>query len=175
MDTTDAVSPGEVESALTHHHAVTGSAVFALTHQALGEATVAAVTVRYDVGVRELHQHLRQQLPVRDSPALILVLPELPKNARDVVDLLDRPGPARFVAPRSAPERALAGIWSEVLEVGAVGVDVNFFELGGESLAAIEIAARAKSSLGVELDVADIFDRPTVAEQAELLGGTSDR
>ncbi|MEV4315582.1 phosphopantetheine-binding protein [Actinocrispum sp. NPDC049592] len=171
----DSISARKVESVLAQHDAITDTAVFTTSHGALGRATVAAVTVQYDVAVRDLHLYARKNLFPHEFPTIILVLPSLPRHAggdiieQDILALLDRPGPARHIAPRSDAERVMAGIWAEALQMGAVGVEENFFELGGDSLAAIDIAARAKSLTGAEIDVADIFDRPTIAGQAELL------
>jgi acyl carrier protein len=69
-------------------------------------------------------------------------------------------------APRTETERLLAGIWQELLGVADVGIDDNFFELGGHSLLAIQVVSRIRRALGVELQVVDLFDSPTVAELA---------
>lgn len=175
----DEVSTERVESVLAQHDAIADAVVFTVNHRALGQASVAAVTVQYDVAVRDLHLYARQHLFPPEFPTIILVLPELPRDAagsvvkQDIAELLDKPGPARYVAPRSEAERVLAGVWAEALQMGVVGVDENFFEIGGDSVAAIEIAAHVTTLTGVEIDVADIFDRSTIAELAELLGGES--
>jgi acyl transferase domain-containing protein len=82
--------------------------------------------------------------------------------------------PTPFVAPRTPGEEAVAEIWQDILGVDRVGVDDDFFALGGHSLAAVQIGTRLKSSLGAELDLRAFFDHPTVARTAELLasGGT---
>ncbi|WP_324787956.1 SDR family NAD(P)-dependent oxidoreductase [Streptomyces sp. H51] len=74
-----------------------------------------------------------------------------------------------FLAPRTERERAVAGIWCDVLGLERVGVDDDFFALGGHSLAAVRIGARIKSLLGVDLDLRAFFDRPTVAHTVGLL------
>jgi acyl carrier protein len=76
---------------------------------------------------------------------------------------------ASQVAPRSLTEQSLAAIWKEVLEVPEVGVDDNFFDLGGHSILAIRVLARIKAEFDVELSQAAFFQSPTIAELAALL------
>ncbi|HQU47873.1 MAG TPA: phosphopantetheine-binding protein [Casimicrobiaceae bacterium] len=85
-----------------------------------------------------------------------------------------RPRPAlanAYVAPRSPLERALATHWEDVLAVAPVGVDDDFFDLGGESLHAFALIARAARDLGAALDARDLFTCPTVAGLAAMIGG----
>jgi phthiocerol/phenolphthiocerol synthesis type-I polyketide synthase E len=77
--------------------------------------------------------------------------------------------PTPYVAPRTPGEQAVAEIWQDVLGLDRVGVDDDFFALGGHSLAAVQIGTRLKSRLGAELDLRAFFDRPTVAHTAGLL------
>jgi non-ribosomal peptide synthase protein (TIGR01720 family) len=70
------------------------------------------------------------------------------------------------VAPRTATERVLARVWSELLGVGEVGTTDNFFALGGHSLLATQIVSRVRDTLQVELPVRALFEGPTVAELA---------
>jgi acyl carrier protein len=67
----------------------------------------------------------------------------------------------------------VALIWAQVLELGAVGVDDDFFDVGGDSLAATEIAARLRARLGADVDAVAVFELPTVAELAEHLVPTA--
>jgi amino acid adenylation domain-containing protein/non-ribosomal peptide synthase protein (TIGR01720 family) len=77
------------------------------------------------------------------------------------------------LAPRTATEAALARIWSEVLKVESVGVEDSFFDLGGDSLSAIRLLARVRTAMGVEVSLSTLFETPTVAELAELVGRTT--
>jgi hypothetical protein len=72
-----------------------------------------------------------------------------------------------FVAPRTATEEALAGIWSEVLGQEPVGVHDDFFALGGHSLLATQILSRVARDMGVQLALWGLFESPTVADLAK--------
>jgi amino acid adenylation domain-containing protein/FkbH-like protein/thioester reductase-like protein len=74
-----------------------------------------------------------------------------------------------LVAPRTELEASIAAIWSEVLGLEQVGIHDDFFELGGDSLMAVQILARVGSVLGVELTLQDLFESPTIAAIAGTL------
>jgi thioesterase domain-containing protein/acyl carrier protein len=76
---------------------------------------------------------------------------------------------ADYAAPTTAAEKTLAAIWSELLGVRQVGVDDDFFDLGGNSLVGVRLFAAIKKQLGVALPLATLFEAPTIAELAALL------
>jgi acyl carrier protein len=69
-----------------------------------------------------------------------------------------------YVAPRSVLEERLACVWAEVLGFEQIGVEDDFFRLGGHSISAIRIVARLRDSLGAEISVADLLTNPTVVQ-----------
>jgi hypothetical protein len=81
-----------------------------------------------------------------------------------------------WLAPRNETEVQLAGIWEELLKVQRVGVEQNFFELGGHSLLVLQMTARIRRLLEVDLPVRSVFENPTIAalarevQQARALG-----
>jgi acyl carrier protein len=78
--------------------------------------------------------------------------------------------PEAYVAPRTPVEGRLAAIWGQVLGLGRVGVHDNFFDLGGHSLLAMQLITRVREAFGVELPLAQLFDEPTIARTAEVVG-----
>jgi acyl carrier protein len=103
-------------------------------------------------------------------PSHFVVLESLPLNPNGKVNRRALPKPeinpaelSTFVAPRTAIEEILAGIWAEILRVERVGIDDNFFELGGHSLLATQIITRIRDRLKVELPFSRILEFPTVA------------
>ncbi|MGW5694843.1 amino acid adenylation domain-containing protein, partial [Streptomyces asiaticus] len=121
-----------------------------------------------------LRKKLGESLPDYMLPAAFVTLPALPLTPSGKLDARALPEPevtggAAGRDARTPGEQVLAGLFAEVLGVPGVGVDDNFFALGGHSLAATRLAGRVRSVLGVELAVHEVFDRPTVAALAELL------
>jgi acyl-CoA synthetase (AMP-forming)/AMP-acid ligase II/acyl carrier protein len=172
------VSMGRVEQVLARQEAVAEAAVFAVDHPVLGEIVAAYVVLRTDATVRELRRYAAGQLSRRELPAIIRLVDEIPRNRagkvakRHLPALLDAPGAAEFVPPRTEAEREIAAIWARVLDVGMVSVVDNFFEIGGDSLAATRIAAEVRERLGGDLDAVAVFEAPTVAELAEQIDNT---
>ena len=177
------VSAGRVEQVLRRHEAVAEAAVCGAAHPVLGEVLAAFLMLRDDTTVRDVRAHAAAHLARHELPAIIRVVDELPRNPAGKVmkselpGLLEAAGPAAFEAPKSPLEQRLAAVWAEVLDIGAVSRADNFFEIGGDSLAANRIAAQLRDELAVELDAIAVFEAPTVAELAEHLAivGAVDR
>jgi hypothetical protein len=136
----------------------------------------------------ELRGFLQRQLPDYMVPAGFQFLDSLPSTPTGKLDRAALPAPdhhrsetaSGYVAPRTAVEQVLAGIWAEVLGRERIGVHDDFFALGGHSLLATRVVARMARELGVELSLRLFFESPTVAgmtqrlvamEQAGELGG----
>ena len=101
-------------------------------------------------------------------------IPKGPTGKLQRIGLADRlreflqPPPAE---PRNDIERAVAGIFAEVLQSDRFGIDDNFFALGGDSLRAAQVTARVFSAFGLELYPTAVFQRPTVAELSGEIAG----
>jgi long-subunit acyl-CoA synthetase (AMP-forming) len=165
---------GEIESVLLSHAGVREGAVIRVEEG--GEARLVAYLVPEDgekADGRELRRYLRSKLPEHMVPARFVQVAELPllssgkvnRRALATVEggVLSEQG---TVAPRTAVEQKLAGMWREVLKVAEVGVDQNFFELGGHSLLALQVMVRIRREFDVELGVRTMFEEPTIAELA---------
>ncbi|MFL6293834.1 MAG: amino acid adenylation domain-containing protein [Thermoanaerobaculia bacterium] len=156
---------GEIEAALLEHPAVREAVVLARDEPRRLVAYVAA-----DGGLQEeLQELLSSRLPSYMVPSAFVVLPELPVGAHGKIDRDALPAPepeAASVEPRTPLERRLAGMWSELLPAGTVGVHDGFFERGGHSLLATRLLARLSRELGVEVPLGRFLQAPTVAELA---------
>ncbi|WP_217711489.1 non-ribosomal peptide synthetase [Actinomadura sp. NAK00032] len=138
-----------------------------------------------DLDPEELRAHVRENLPESMVPSAVVVLDELPLTPNGKVDTKALPKPEQagpgtaYRAPRDAREAAVAGIVAALLGIDALGIDDDFFELGGDSLVAMRVATRIRRALGVELPVRALFEAPTVAglaaRVAELEGAASGR
>jgi amino acid adenylation domain-containing protein/non-ribosomal peptide synthase protein (TIGR01720 family) len=124
----------------------------------------------------ELREHLKTRLPEYLVPALFVELQALPLNANGKVDraALPTPDPSEqlkdaYVAPRTQVEIDLARIWAELLGTPRVGIHDSFFDLGGDSIVAIQVIARAARE-GHRLTPRDVFEHQTIAELAARAG-----
>ena len=123
---------------------------------------------------QQLREHLADRLPRYMIPADLVRLDALPLNRNGKVDerALPAPGPPEpdsgFRAPAAGPEQLVAGIWSEVLGLQRVGVEDNFFDLGGHSLLLAEVQ-RALADRGHELPIVTFFEYPTIQRLARHL------
>jgi len=122
-----------------------------------------------------MRRSLSIQLPVSLVPRRLFVVDELPLAAAGDYDLDTLPDldlePDYDVAPRTPMERQLTGILQELLRTERVGVLDSFFELGGFSLLATQLATRIREGFGVELSLRDVFEAPTVEGLAQLILG----
>ncbi|WP_169808726.1 non-ribosomal peptide synthetase [Microtetraspora niveoalba] len=170
------VEPGEVERALAAHPRVTAAAVLALP-DADGTRRLAGYAQAEDVDERELLDFLRGRLPGYMAPDRVALLDRLPLTPNGKIDRLAL-GAVRAAAaggagtaPRDDLERRLAAIVADVVGVEAarVGVDDRFTDLGGHSLAAARVVARAGADLGTEVPLHAFLAEPTVAALARLV------
>ncbi|AQA24428.1 hxxPF-repeated domain protein [Rhodococcus sp. MTM3W5.2] len=163
---------GEVDAALTAHPSVD----FAVTmgRPAPSGATVLAAYVVAAAGgaadPEELTAFAARALPSHMVPSVVTVLDEIPLTVNGKLDRGALPAPefvsTAFRAPSTPVEEIVAGTISEVLGLPRVGLDDNFFDLGGNSLIATRVAARLGSVLGVTVPVRLLFESPTVAALA---------
>ena len=172
------VEPGEVEAMLLRHPAVSETAVVP-ERDATGDARLVA----YVVGAGapppdgELRRYLQEHLPSFMIPAAFVALPSLPLTANGKVDrdVLARsfaaqaklaPGAA---LPSTPVEEQLAAIWRDVLGVGGIGVNDDFFELGGQSLKVTQLVSRVRDAFQIELPIRAPFHAPTIAGLARVV------
>ncbi len=167
---------GEIEAALQTHPAVRECAVL-LEQQ--GQHLVAFVVVGRAAVSSDFGEYLSKILPHFMVPAVFHRLSQLPRTANDKIDrsaLAELAAERHSETERGTPglagnpvEEVLISIWGSVLRRPSLGIHDNFFSLGGHSLSAISLISRIKDSLGCNLAVRDLFDRPTVAEISPLI------
>jgi amino acid adenylation domain-containing protein/non-ribosomal peptide synthase protein (TIGR01720 family) len=162
------IEPGEVEAVLESHPGVRETAVVA-REDTPGDLRLVAYFVPREDAADEagLRRFLEGRLPRHMVPALFVRLEELPrlpngKLNRKALPALEARGRTAGTAPRTPLEELIAGLFTEVLRLEP-GVEDSFFDLGGHSLSAVQLAARLHAALGVDLPVRTVFDTPTVA------------
>jgi amino acid adenylation domain-containing protein len=172
------IEPGEIESVLGRHPAVTHCAV--MVRGTGHDAALVAYYVGGDVSSDSLREHLRVSVPDYMVPSAFVRLERMPLTPNGKVDRaqlpeVDRPAAPAGEAPAGDTERAIAKVWEAVLPVRAPARDANFFDLGGHSLLIVHLHQRLVESLGATCDTLDLFRYPTIRQQAALLDGAASR
>ncbi|MGC0365274.1 amino acid adenylation domain-containing protein [Rhodococcus sp. 27YEA15] len=174
---------GEIESALLLSEAV-GQSVVAVAGTDAGDQLVAYVVALPDsvIDVTALRASLPKVLPAYMIPAVIIVLEELPLNSSGKLDRKLLPEPkfevSAFRAPVTPVQEIVASVFGEVLGVPRVGLDDDFFALGGNSLIATQVAARLGEALDSRVAVRLLFETSSVellAARVESEVGSGDR
>jgi amino acid adenylation domain-containing protein len=178
------LEPAEVEAALKQHPAVRQSVVTAAGDQAGQQRLVAYVLPGLSEEAArlptagQLRAFLLARLPEYMVPANFIFLDSLPLTAGGKIDRRALPSPdqsrpdpeAPFVPPQTSLEKEVAEIWAELLGLERVGLHDNFFTLGGHSLLAMQLLSRLRAAFGVDLPLQPLFETPTVAHLARLIG-----
>ncbi|MFE9427014.1 amino acid adenylation domain-containing protein [Kitasatospora sp. NPDC006697] len=186
------IEPGEIEAALTAHPGIEQAVVAAQAVPGGGSRLVGYVVLggldsggevdaqgRFEadmtagVTMRELRRFVTGRLPEFMVPSVLVPLDRLPLAPNGKLDRAALPAPdftgETYRAPRSRAEEVLAEVFSEVLAVDRVGIDDDFFAIGGDSIRSIQIVSRAKAQ-GVVVNARQIFELRTVAELAAAAG-----
>ena len=165
------IEPGEIEAALTRHACVAQAVVLAREDQPGQKRLVAYVVAAADraVDVAALRGQLGASLPDYMVPSAFVVLASLPLTANGKLDRKALPAPDLTAAvlrgPRTPQEEVLCGLFAEVLGVERVGIDDNFFALGGDSIMSIQLVSRARKA-GLLITPRAVFQHQTVVALA---------
>jgi acyl carrier protein len=172
------VEPGEVESVLCQHRSIAEALVTA-RDDALGEKRLIGYIISRNgpPPIQDLRDFAKTKLPLYMVPSHFVVLKQFPLTPNGKIDLGRLPSPDEataqpprsYLPPRSPEEQTLASIWQEVLLLKQIGVDENFFELGGDSLSATRVFARINRSFGTELTLREILEHPTIQRLGDLI------
>ncbi|WP_437528303.1 amino acid adenylation domain-containing protein [Sorangium sp. So ce726] len=165
------IEPGEIEARLGEQPGVREAVVIVRQDRPEERRLVAYVAAGADVEPEALRRALKEQVPDYMVPSAFVVLEELPHTPYGKIDRRALPAPAapsgEAATPRTEAEAALAGIWAELLGRPAVGVQENFFELGGDSILALQVVSRARAA-GLSLTPRQIFQHQTIADLAAV-------
>jgi acyl-coenzyme A synthetase/AMP-(fatty) acid ligase/acyl carrier protein len=173
------VELGEIEAALNQYWAISKSVVIDNDDLPGGTRLIAYIVPEEGVepASAELYAFLKEKIPSYMIPSIFVTLKEIPLTPNGKVNRAELPVPqmsedgasANFVAPRSPLEETLAEIWRETLGVAQIGVESNFFDLGGHSLMATRVVTQIRERFGVELPLRVLFESPTIAGLAQHL------
>ncbi len=169
---------GEIEAVLAAHPSVSAVAAAVRDLSPGDRRLIAYIVPRADqLDVDDLRSRLREKLPPFMVPSLFVTLEALPTTANGKLDRGALPAPTglqprqagAYAPPETPLEESLAEIWSEVLAIDRVGIDDDFFALGGHSMLAVRMLARLQDAYGYAPYLGSLFDHSTIRQLAELL------
>ncbi|ANN17190.1 non-ribosomal peptide synthetase [Amycolatopsis orientalis] len=175
------VEPREVEAALLRHPVVAEAAVVAREDRNGKRLVAYFVAGGESPDLGELRRFLAGSLPDYLVPSAFVALDRLPLTRHGKLDQSALPTPdfsaarARYVAPRDDVERLVTGVWADVLGVERIGIEDNFFDLGGDSILGIRVLSRLRAVLGAEVPARLLFTAPTPERLAAALPGSGGR
>jgi acyl-CoA synthetase (AMP-forming)/AMP-acid ligase II/aryl carrier-like protein len=163
------ISPREIDEALLSHPSVKQAAAFSMPHKSLGEEVAAAVVLFNSSKINEdgLKKYLRKYLSEFKIPKKIIFLKNIPKGPTgkikrtELYNDLKSSFAIKYIKPLEKIESIIAKTWQEVLGLKKIGLDDNFFEIGGNSLQMAELISKLKEK-NIDLKIEDLLDRPTI-------------
>jgi amino acid adenylation domain-containing protein/thioester reductase-like protein/non-ribosomal peptide synthase protein (TIGR01720 family) len=164
------IEPGEIESRFLLHEAVKEAVVTAREDSRGNKYLAAYVVTGSALATSELKGHLLGELPEYMVPSYIIRLDAMPLTPNGKIDVKSLPEPdgsmdveVKYVAPRNETEATLVKLWKEVLETGTLGIRDNFFNLGGDSIKAIQMLSRL-NGYNMKLKMSDLFRYPVIED-----------
>ncbi len=176
----------EIESVLTQHPAVAQAVVVVREEQPDNKYLIAYIVATEGLNGTENLTHkikadLRQQLPEYMVPATIVMLSALPLTTNGKVDRRALPTPDSVVRlqalemPQTEVDKLIAHAWQKVLLLEKVGLDDNFFDVGGNSLRLVQVREELQTIFNQELSMVEMFQHPTVRALGQYLSGQANR
>ncbi len=173
------IEPGEIESAMITHASV--KEIVAAGHELeSGETQLVAYVILEDgalATVSELRKYASTHLVDYMVPTGWVFMDHFPMTNNNKIDRNALPAPTSdrpelenaYVAPKSATEKEIAGIWESILNVNKIGVHDNFFDVGGDSLLVVRVLSRLRGQFGSKIAVHDLYAHRTIRRLAEKL------
>ncbi|NEO28500.1 MAG: non-ribosomal peptide synthetase [Kamptonema sp. SIO4C4] len=173
------IEPEEIEAVLTQHSNVQNAVVIVQEERPSDTQLIAYIVPQPEqaIAIEELRRFLETKFPKYMIPTAFIRLSALPitpngkidRSALPTPNLSRSPSETALVSPRTPTETRLTQIFSQVLKIDSVSIDDDFFELGGNSLLAIQLTTKLFQTFEVELTVVEIFKTSTVATLAANL------
>jgi aryl carrier-like protein len=174
---------GEIEAVLGQHPKVRETVVVAREDIPNNQRLVAYVVPASEItfSAQELRDYIKEKLPDYMVPSAIVELNKLPLSPNGKIDRRALPVPEiqrldlkeAYEAPNSEVERAIAKIWLEILHLEQVGINDNFFDLGGNSLLMVQINHKLREILNYDISVVEMFQNPTIKSLAKYINISS--
>ncbi len=169
---------GEVEVALEKHASIEQAVANVREDRPGLKRLIGYYVAKHEVSVNDLRKHLASLLPDYMVPSAFVAVKELPRTPSGKIDRKALPAPdvkrpeldVAFAAPQTGVQKTLANVWADLLGIDRVGVDDNFFDLGGNSLLSIQAVAQLEGH-GLKLPIVKLYQHPTIKACAAFLEG----
>ncbi|MBK9286220.1 MAG: amino acid adenylation domain-containing protein [Flavobacteriales bacterium] len=169
---------GEVEVALEKHASIEQAVANVREDRPGLKRLVGYYVAKHEVSVNDLRKHLASLLPDYMVPSAFVAVKELPRTPSGKIDRKALPAPdvkrpeldVAFAAPQTGVQKTLANVWADLLGIDRVGIDDNFFDLGGNSLLSIQCVAQLEGH-GLKLPIVKVYQHPTIKACASFLEG----
>ncbi|WP_176523488.1 non-ribosomal peptide synthetase [Bacillus thuringiensis] len=174
---------GEIESILNQHSKVHEGVVIVREDIPEDKKIVAYIVGKelMPFSIEEVRNFMSKHLPNYMIPSAFVLLDKLPLTVNGKVDRKSLPLPKRELVecsesnkPKSLVEKTLTEIWEELLGISQVSIHDNFFEIGGNSLNAIQTIQRIEATLGIRISVSEIFENPLLADLVKIIEKRND-
>jgi amino acid adenylation domain-containing protein len=166
----------EIESALLENECIHNAVVIAKEDENNEKTLCAYYVEKEKTSAVELRSYIKKLLPEHMIPSCFIRLDKLPLNSNGKIDRGALPEPEKgdysekeYIAPRDDKERKLVDLWENVLKKAGIGIEDDFFDMGGHSLRAAALVSAINRSLGIQLSIKDVFKYPTVNEMAKYV------
>ena len=181
------ISPREIDEVAMEYPAVAQAVAFALPDPRLGEDVGLAVVLKAGVSVteRELREFIAERLAEFKVPRRVVFVQEIPKGPTGKLQRIglaeklsltevaaspeSTPAAPTFAPPTTPMENLLAAMWQQVLRIERVGINDNFFDIGGDSASAAQLAASIEQVTGAKLSIGALLEAPTIAQLAAAI------
>ncbi|NEO31125.1 MAG: amino acid adenylation domain-containing protein [Symploca sp. SIO3C6] len=173
----------EIEAALAKHPAIKEVVVIVREEDSDDKQLVAYLVQNQELNltISELQNFLKEKLPIYMMPSVFVVLEALPLTLNGKVDKRTLPAPENclqlkeaYVMPQTEAERLIATVWQEMLQLEKVGINDNFFSLGGYSLLLVKTQAKLNEIFSKEISVLELFQYTTIKSLAQYLNNKTD-
>ncbi|MFN6501585.1 MAG: non-ribosomal peptide synthetase [Nostoc sp. DedQUE01] len=178
------VELGEIETFLNQHPNVRENVIIVQEDEPGNLLIVAYVVAKIDPvpSISELRSFLKEKLPDHMLPSAFVMLENLPLAPSGKVDRKALPKPdnlrpvleTAYVLPRNEMEHTIADIWQKILKVEKVGIQDNFFDLGGHSLNVLQVYSKLREIFKPDLAITDLFKYPTISSISRYLSQEED-
>ncbi len=178
------VELGEIETFLGQHPNVRENVVVVHQEEADNTVLIAYVVAKTEPSpsISELRSFLKEKLPDHMVPSGFVMLGNLPLAPSGKIDRKALPKPDNlrpeletvYVSPRNDIELVIADIWQKTLKVEKVGIEDNFFDLGGHSLNVLQVYSKLREFLKADLVITDLFKYPTISSISRYLNQEED-